>query len=279
MKLTILVDNNTFIGRYFQAEPALSMYIEDQGKKILFDAGYSDVVINNARKMNINLLDLDYIVLSHGHLDHTWGLTSLIKLYTEATYEKYEFKKPKIVAHPDTFYTKSKNSFTEVGSILSKEKLENSFELILTREPFYLTDKLLFLGEIKRDNDFEGRNIVGKIIKDNEEHDDYMIEDSALAYKTSKGLVVITGCSHSGICNIIEYARKTCNEKKVFDVIGGFHLLNPSEDQLKKTLEYIRSIDSHSIYACHCTTLYSKIELAKVAKIKETGVGLNLKYE
>ena len=82
MKLTVLMDNNTLIDRYFLAEPGVSYLVEVDGKRILFDVGYSDAFITNARKLAIDLLDVDFVVLSHAHLDHTWGLIPLIRLYT-----------------------------------------------------------------------------------------------------------------------------------------------------------------------------------------------------
>ncbi len=88
MKLTVLVDNNTLIDRYYIGEPGVSYYIEDDNIKILFDAGYSDVFIQNAQKMNVNLLDIDCVVLSHGHIDHSWGLVPLVRMYTEAKNRK-----------------------------------------------------------------------------------------------------------------------------------------------------------------------------------------------
>ena len=87
MKLTVLVDNNTLIDRYFLAEPGLSFLLEDSGTRVLFDIGYSDIFLKNARKMGLSLLDLNYVVLSHGHLDHSWGLEPLVRLFLEAGIE------------------------------------------------------------------------------------------------------------------------------------------------------------------------------------------------
>lgn len=74
MKLTVLVDNNTYIDQYYLGEPGVSYFIEDCGIRILFDTGYSDVYVRNAKKMGIDLSELDAVVLSHGHNDHTGGL-------------------------------------------------------------------------------------------------------------------------------------------------------------------------------------------------------------
>lgn len=98
MILNVLVDNNTFIDKYFLGEPALSYFIELNNKKILFDTGYSDIFLTNASKMNISLANLDYIVLSHGHSDYTGGLKSLL--------HKYNLEKTKLIAHPQILYPK-----------------------------------------------------------------------------------------------------------------------------------------------------------------------------
>ena len=79
MKLTVLIDNNTLIDRYFFAEPGLSLLIEDHDTRVLFDTGYSDLFIQNAVKMGKDLSHLDYLAISHSHLDHTWGLDPFIR--------------------------------------------------------------------------------------------------------------------------------------------------------------------------------------------------------
>jgi len=279
MKLTVLVDNNTLIDRYFLAEPGVAYYIEDGDKRILFDVGYSDIFIKNAQKMNIDLLNADYIVISHGHLDHTWGLGPLIKLYTEAGFENINYKKPTLVAHPLTFLSKTIGSSGEIGSLISEEKLARHFNMQLSKTPVWLTDRLVFLGEIERKNNFEAQKPIGKIIKDNFTEDDYLLEDSALVYKTSRGLVIITGCSHAGICNIIEYAKTVCKDDRIIDIIGGFHLLDPSKEQLQSTLDYLKELQPDVVHACHCTDLNSKISLARVANLKKVGIGLTLEYK
>jgi 7,8-dihydropterin-6-yl-methyl-4-(beta-D-ribofuranosyl)aminobenzene 5'-phosphate synthase len=279
MKLTVLVDNNTLIDRYFYGEPGVSYFIEDEGKRILFDVGYSDVFIKNAQKMNINLLNIDFLALSHGHLDHTWGLDPLIRLYTEAIIENISHKNPMLVAHPLTFLTKKIDGLDEIGSIISEDKLSKHFKLKLSKDPVWLTEKIVFLGEIERKNDFEAKRPIGKIVKDDFGYDDYLMDDSALVYKSSRGLIVITSCSHAGICNIVEYAKKICKNDKIIDIIGGFHLLNPSKEQLQGTLEYMKKLEPDEVHACHCTDLNSKIALSKVINLREVGVGLKLEYK
>lgn len=278
MKLTVLVDNNTLIDHYFYGEPAVSYFIEDKDTKILFDVGYSDAFITNAWKMQINLLDADIIALSHGHLDHTWGLAPLVQLHTQAVLEKQQARRPKLIAHPLALNSKTIDASPEGGSIFSMQKLARHFEIRFTREPVWLTESLVFLGEIERKNNFEAKTPLGKVLKNGLEEDDYLLDDTALAYKSAQGLVVITACSHSGICNIVEYAKKVCGDDRIVDIIGGFHLLNPSERQLNGTLEYMNTLKPLQVHACHCTDLRSKIALARVVNLEEVGVGLILEY-
>lgn len=274
MKLTILIDNNTFIDKYFYGEPALSIFITVENKKILFDTGYSDAFIKNSIKMGINLKDLDYVVFSHGHNDHTWGLMPLIELYSDSALTK----KPQLIAHPLIFNSKIMNKTEEIGSKVSKDKLQKYFDLNLTKKPMWITENLVFLGEIPRKNAFEGKDCFGKICLNDKIQDDYVIDDSALVYKSKSGLIIITGCSHSGICNIIEYAKEVCNEDTIIDIIGGFHLLNPTKEHLESTVKFLKTQHIKQLHPCHCTDLLSKMALSQITRLNEVGVGLQIEY-
>lgn len=277
MKLTVLVDNNTFIDQYFRGEPAVSYYIEAEGKKILFDAGYSDAFIQNAERMNIPLWGIGYLILSHGHLDHTRGLPHLIKYFSEVGKAKEE--KPLLIAHPEVFSSRILKNDDEIGPNVSPGDLAESFEIKLTEDPFFLTENLVFLGEVPRITSFEAQKPIGEVRTSDGLKADFIFDDSALACKTSQGIVVVTGCSHSGICNIIDYAREILNERRVIDIIGGFHLLNPAKEQMQGTQDYFRELSPRAVHACHCTDLRSKFALSQVADLSEVGVGLTLKFK
>ena len=136
---------------------------------------------------------------------------------------------------------------------------------------------MIFLGEIINSNVFEERKVIGKQTVDNELVDDYVLDDTAIAYKSENGIYIITGCSHSGICNIIEYAKKVCNDDRVLGVIGGFHLFDVNE-QVRKTIKYIDENNIKELYPCHCTSFAVRAEMYKTLPIREVGVGLELEW-
>ncbi|MFW5648106.1 MAG: MBL fold metallo-hydrolase [Candidatus Alkaliphilus sp. MAG34] len=268
MKLTVLMDNNTFIDEYYLGEPAVSYYIEDEGTKILFDAGYSDAFIRNAKAMNLDLAGLDVIAISHGHIDHTGGLPSLS--------ENFDTQNIKLYAHPLTFEYKFLNGL-DTGSPLSKEEVSSLYKTYFSKEPVQISENIIMLGEIPPRFDFEKRRITGTVVIKGQEMPDDNIDDTALVYKTKDGIYIITGCSHSGICGIIEYAKEVCKDTRVLGVIGGFHLLEQDE-QLEGTVEYLRKEKIPELYPCHCVSLESKIAMAKHMPIVEVGVGMEIEW-
>jgi len=206
LKLTVLVDNNTLTDRYYQGEPGLSFFLETGKKKILFDTGYSSLFLKNAGAMGIGMHNLNFVVLSHGHLDHSGGLAPLIRHFTEGIIEGKKHSEPKLIAHPWCFLPKEKLPLHNNGSIICEEELSRHFRMNLSDTPVWITKNLVFLGKIPRTFSFENTN-PGKrrlYLPDGKIEPDYLIDDTALAYRSDSGIVIITGCSHSGICNIIE---------------------------------------------------------------------------
>ncbi len=235
LKVTILNDNAP--GNTCSSEHGLS-YIVQADKTILFDLGPSDIFLKNAKKLNVNIDNIDTIALSHGHWDHGNGL-------------KYLTNK-KLITHPDSFQKKyRKKDHSYIGLPLSEEEARKNFDLILSKTPYKISEQIIFLGEIPRLNNFEAQ-ITNFVLENGK--DDFVLDDSALAVKTKKGLVIVSGCAHSGICNIIEYAQKVTQTKKVYGVIGGFHL-KKDDLQTQKTIEYFKNLNIEKIYPSHCTAL------------------------
>jgi 7,8-dihydropterin-6-yl-methyl-4-(beta-D-ribofuranosyl)aminobenzene 5'-phosphate synthase len=277
---TVLVDNRTLIDRYYAAEPGLSILIESDATKILFDTGYSDVFLRNADRMGQSLLDLDCVVLSHGHLDHTWGLVPLVQRMTEAAIEGRPYHTPDLVAHPYCLHPRPKPPLPNIGSLLSEDRARLHFRVKTSREPLWITDRLVFLGEIPRRFAFESAAPGSRTIAmpDGSRAPDLLLDDSALAYRSPEGLVIITGCSHAGICNITEYAREICGERRITDIVGGLHLLEPSVERLKGTCAYLKAVAPASVHACHCTSFASLKAVSVVCPLADVGAGLRLEY-
>ena len=244
MKITILNENNSRIDNYLLAEPAFSALIECKNKKILFDLGYSDVFIKNAKSMNINLNDITDIVISHGHNDHTGGFL----------YYKPKNNNINIIAHPNIFDKKTDEIGNNYGCPLTLKQLKQHYNLNLTGKPLYLTKNLLFLGKIE-----------------NNYSDD--IDDSALVYIMNDKLFIITGCSHSGIINIVNYAKKVTKINKIYGILGGFHLIDKSDEDIKNVSKFLKNENIELLAPCHCCDLRSKILLSELNIIKEVCVG------
>ena len=253
MKLTVLVDNNTLIDRYYLGEPGFCLYIEEGEHRILFDTGYSDVAVRNAEKMGIDLNKVDTIVFSHGHNDHTGGLRYMLDMKQDV----------EIICHPNTAEEKH-NCGLNISCPLDLNDLPENFHVYYSTQPVWITDKLVYLGQIERS---------WQKVKPLE--DDYLYDDSALAYVGEKGLYIITGCSHSGIINICEHAMKLTVQKKLVGVVGGFHILN-NDELARESADYFVKMDVKELYPCHCTDLMARIILAEKCPVRETGVSQEL---
>lgn len=265
MQITVLVDNNTLIDNYYIGEPALCYHIIDGEISILFDVGYSDAFIKNACSLGIDLTTVSAIAISHGHNDHTGGLQY---------WEKAGLPACRLIAHPHAFLHKTENGIS-IGCPCESTELQRMFSFEFHTGPAWISEHLVFLGEIPTVYDFEARRSFGTTIRNGVEHDDFLLDDTALVYRGDSGLFIITGCSHSGICNIIDYAKKVCGDTRVAGVIGGFHLFNTSS-RLSQTIEYFTHNTVGQLYPCHCVSFAAKAEIHKYILVHEVGVGMQL---
>ncbi len=234
MKITLLCENmiSEKLWDCGLAEWGFSAFIEKDGKKILFDFGTSDVYVKNAKALRINLEQTDFVVLSHHHNDHIGGIH----------YHPFKTKK-KLITHPDVPVKLPKKDAI---------KLKQDFELITSKEPLEFAANCFYLGQIPRVTDFENGGY---------ENDD-MHDDSALVFKTSKGAVVVTGCSHAGICNICEYAKEVTGQK-LHAVIGGFHLFEDNLKAFEGTMKYFEKEKPKHLLPMHC------VEFPLLAKMQQ----------
>lgn len=279
LALTVLVDNTTLTDQDLCGEAGLSFLIETAGKKILFDTGLSGLFLTNAERMDISLRDLDFLILSHGHIDHTGGLATLARYLASPTPIGTSSRVPELIAHPRCFWPKEKDGRMN-GSAVSEEAARRQFPVRLSGTPVWITDDLVFLGEIPRRFAFEQNDPGTRKIHrpDGIIAPDDLLDDTALAFRSDAGLVIITGCSHAGICNITEYAREVCGERRVADIIGGLHLLSPEPKRFQKTGKYLNRLHLNALHACHCTSLPAKLALADYCPLQEVGVGMTLEW-
>ncbi|MBN2421744.1 MBL fold metallo-hydrolase [Candidatus Woesearchaeota archaeon] len=230
----------------------VSFLIEIKPLRILFDVSFKDEILKNAKQGNIDLKNIDFLVISHGHIDHTEGLKYI------------DFSEIKnLICHPLCLEKKYYEGEGEIGSPLSAEELRKRTNLILSKEPYWINKKIVFLGQIPRKLEFEGKQAVGYLENKKE---DFVIDDSAVAIKHNKGVIIISGCSHSGICNIVNYAKKVCNEEKVYSVIGGFHLFN--KEQTDKTIDFFKKQNIEKLFPLHCLDEYAFSEFSKIGGIR-----------
>ena len=259
IKITVLNDNRCNDNN-LECEHGLSLLIEDNDKKVLFDTGQTDIYLKNAKKLGIDLNDVESIVLSHGDYDHGNGL-------------KYFDKKVNLVCHPDFLKNRiSKRTGKFDGLNQSKEELMDRFNLIRTDKTYNVTDNIIYLGQIDRITDFEkGKNLP---MIDGSGETYKHLDDSGVVIKTEKGIIVISGCAHSGICNTVEYAKKVSNCNNVLTVIGGFHL-KEIDEQTEKTIKYMKDNNIKQLLVAHCTSDVVcdefKKELSVITTIVETG--------
>lgn len=254
----IAIDGNEMSRSTILAEHGFSAFVRitdgNEARSMIFDFGYSkDVVIRNAMALGVDLQVIEAAALSHGHIDHFGGL--------EAVGEKIGKKGLKLVVHPAAF-RKHRFFISGNGRKINLPCLEYTsvkaagFMPIETKDPYcMLDDNVLFLGEIPRNTPFEKGTPYVFFKKDDKEIWDPIEDDSALVmHLQGKGLVVLSGCAHSGIINTIEYAKKITGIQKVHAVIGGFHLTGPAfESIISETVEAFKEIAPSYVIPTHCT--------------------------
>ncbi|TAJ12569.1 MBL fold metallo-hydrolase [Marinilabiliaceae bacterium JC017] len=256
MKLSVLTEN--FAGGRFQAEHGLSYFIEYKNKRILFDTGNSDLFLANAAKLGIDIeKDADTVILSHGHWDHGDGL-------------RYIKNKP-LICHPSAFMARyRKRDMSYIGLSLTRKEVEEQFQLITTAQPYRIDRDIIFLGEIPSKNNFERQTTT---FVDKKGEPDFVPDDTALAIIKDNELVVVTACSHAGICNIVDYAMEVSGIRQVKAVIGGFHL-KKNDAQTKETIRYMKELNIKEIRPSHCTDLPAMAAFHEAFECEQVKTGM-----
>lgn len=259
LRITTIVDNSTAEAGIL-GEWGFSVLLEAGSRAFLLDTGASEATVRNADRMHLDLKKVEAVVLSHGHYDHTGGLRSVL--------ERIGRSDVRIIAHPGVLerkygYNKKKKIYWYAGIPYRQDLLEDAgapFEF--QREPVWLTEDIAVSGEEPMTTDFE-------FVADNlylKEQDrfvaDPMTDDQSMYIRMDLGLIVMFGCAHRGMINIIRHARELMNTDRVYMVVGGTHLNPASQEQLDETVLTLREMDIAWLRVSHCTGLPVAAKLA-----------------
>ncbi len=252
-RITVLVDDRKVLAG-LSTEHGLALWVEHDGRRLLFDTGAAgNTIVANAAILGIRLEDAEAICLSHGHIDHTGGLAALAPRLGGVD----------IYAHPDVFgkkYAKSASGWHPRGIAMSQSQLEAlGIFSHLSKGAQEVVPGAMLTGEVERDPRLApstphlwADSAVGRII-------DPFHDDQALVLRCEGGLVVLSGCAHSGIVNLCRGAQRLMNPRglagqgRLRAVVGGFHLVAASPQLLAATVQGLRELDPEAIHPCHCT--------------------------
>lgn len=245
--VVVLVDNMA-LRNDLRAEHGLSLWIEVDELRILFDTGQSSAFAKNAERLKVRCERAEAVVLSHGHFDHSGGLplamkrasTARLFLHPDAVLLRYSLRgqpPPKPIGMP-------RDSASMIRRIPNR--------LTWTRTPTAIRNNVWVTGPIPRETRFEDTG--GPFYLDPEgRRADPIEDDLALWINTAEGLVVCVGCCHAGLVNTLNYVRRLSGDSRLRAVIGGFHLLQASDQRLAQTVAALRSMAPEMVVPCHCT--------------------------
>ncbi|MEJ7823710.1 MAG: MBL fold metallo-hydrolase, partial [Chitinophagaceae bacterium] len=250
LKITIL---STMLAQQGMGEWGFSALVEADSIKILFDAGsHERTVLDNAKELKIDLSGVQHLILSHNHWDHTIGwlplrkeTSGLNKNALSVTHVAPGFFDPRVSANGD------ENNGRKMDSLLymqtgGKIVLHKNFEEIFPG--IYLTGNV---PRVHPEKNYpvtsKKKDAAGTIVEDN------IPEDMSLIIRTEKGLVLLSGCGHSGIINTITHTQNNLKQLPVFAAIGGFHLLNNPDEQIKWTASQLKQSGIKYFMGAHCT--------------------------
>ena len=268
MLIKTLVEN-TSISQAFGNEHGLSLYIETKKHRILFDVGASGLFLENADKMNVKISDVDFLVISHGHYDHGGGLDLFLQ----------ENGKAKVYLHPQAFQKCfSLRSTGESEFIGLDAGLKQNSQIVFTSDCYSIDKEIWLFSNISLKEPRPKSNQGLFTERNGQITDDYFAHEQNLVVEENGKILLLTGCAHNGIINILEhfYALKG---RMPDCVIGGFHLSSRSSghedfDTIDKIAKYLMGTNS-KYYTCHCTDIkpYERLKFGMGDRIDYLSTG------
>ncbi len=238
----------------FIADHGQSFFITSDEKNVLFDAGMNGKkLLHNMEQLEINPNNIDVLVLSHGHLDHTGGLKALL--------EKRTVKEPlEIIGHPTVFEPKGMHDAKKIPEEIIEfylppieGELRKRMTLNFTTEPIAITPHLSTVGEVNQRPHKDGvEKRTRHYVNGNWEHDK-LLDDLSLVLKTKDGLVLICGCCHAGLLNTLEQVTRN-HKENIIAIIGGTHMFLFSEEEVDFVAgQLMNKYSSPKLYFNHCS--------------------------
>ncbi|MGD9808621.1 MAG: MBL fold metallo-hydrolase [Deferribacterales bacterium] len=273
MKITIISDNYVDAA-CLVAEHGFSCLIETEGKKILFDTGQGNALLNNMKHLNIKK-NVDLLVFSHGHYDHTGGLTKYFHELLEYTEEVYASE------HIFDKHKKKVNggNYAYIGVPGEQAYIERHYNVHYNTEMREILPNVILSGPIKRFEDFDADALLYVRI-DDEYHKDMFRDEQYVVVREESGIHVITGCTHCGAVNLLKDVAEKFEGEQILSLTGGLHLFRSDEGQVKHVIDYLKSADVKKINTGHCTGLEAAMqmqqELGDRVTITKAGLILSL---
>lgn len=251
MKITVLIENTA--PSTLKSEHGLSFLIEFQGEKYLLDAGTTDVFMENAKTLRVNLMDIETCVLSHGHYDHSGGFGTYLK----------ENKKAVVYAmhNANGEYFSSSGEWHEIG--IPKGVLKEH------ESRFHYVDKVTEIATNvylipHHTGGLEQIGMRAKLYmrRDEEYLPDDFSHELSLVFDTEKGLVLFNSCSHGGVLNIVREVQEALPEKSIYAYLGGLHMKGKQDGkeictfsgkEIKSLIDYLKLCGIERLYTGHCT--------------------------
>lgn len=250
-RITVLCEN-TVQGPGFLGEHGFAAFIEIPGQNILFDTGQGFTLIQNSLRLKKDLKDVSRVVLSHGHLDHVGGLLAFMGIKGPCP----------IVAHPDLFNERfrlmpapgGEEKPVNIGVPWPQSYLTTRGAQFEWRRDFTeIAPGVFVTGEVPRRTLFELGDPKFVVSRDGGLTRDPFLDDFSMVLKTSLGLVVVLGCAHAGIVNILDYVMDRTGEKRIHAVLGGTHLGLSPEPQLDPSIQALKEFNIQMLAVSHCT--------------------------
>jgi 7,8-dihydropterin-6-yl-methyl-4-(beta-D-ribofuranosyl)aminobenzene 5'-phosphate synthase len=255
--ITILVDNLVADGRTL-GEWGLAMIVDTGQRRVLFDTGGGRVLADNARALHVELSNVDAIVISHGHDDHTGGLQKAL----DATGKTDVYVHP--AAFRTTYWREGSRSVPQTMPVSREQLTLRARRLVETAGPTLVTDGIMVTGAIPRVTDFEDTGITSEAFLDEAmKTPDTVPDDQALFFRTPDGVVILLGCGHAGVVNTIRYVSDLLGESRIFAVVGGTHLLRATPRRMHETEKAFEQFGLQKIMLSHCTGVTAFSELAR----------------